>query len=764
MLSTNVAKAMSISKSCEVVLDFLHDLGILSECDSILSTRSILAVSHALYDIDVCSNEQCTRTMQRVVLARSLIKNWAYFTARAKYLNVCVSLGAQLDIAYEVFCRSDDGIGESIESYSQSLQEKAWTSQLVKDPCQLHQTCSLPLGRPVLHPVWYVGDGLLLPPDTACLLGIEYLHDFFDTEWKLDDRVTDLHLLVDGRGAKSLSLRIICHSIAMKTTYLKPDSDDSLLHDLESYRDTVVKTLAERSLGGTGSGITSAIVDSQLSLALLLHLPLKVAFTDFRLCIPVAIKSHNFARLLTLANIGVVASTAGDERRGFSSLQCGWKNQHKFSEQCISLALKAKWWGILKMNNINFDSQMFDCNASTNGNDHDFFDTELSYRCSLIATLIHNLSQSFMSSDVLRFCEMYADAFGIRSESVHHFYVRWVLAPPTPTKKKINGSLTSKVSSDIRTDLRKCLRFAEFSLQMIDQLDERIALLRKCLEALDKSESSASDYERYNIILKLYQTVLVTAIDQDNDTTVLTRSSLALELEAVDRRRDVLDILISVFSGHSSLQRPTFSMFCLSLHDNNRKTSVSLSDILGSAATPGSVDPLQALDLVFDGSNDSSIVAALAPMCNPLGIPSGYIHIRYLMARFKKSRSMGSDLPSFDNDVLPTFSRIKSAADKAKLAEWCSLQYEYSHESKLKCLDLALQSTIQVSNECEHRLTFIPGDQKLKELADNSLETVKLMAGLKSVYSDRAQIKSVFNDLLETRSMNVQNIIKLLRS
>jgi hypothetical protein len=39
-----------------------------------------------------------------------------------------------------------------------------------------------------------------------------------------------------------------------------------------------VTALAERYLGGTGNGITSGVVDSQLAVSFLLCLPLKLAF------------------------------------------------------------------------------------------------------------------------------------------------------------------------------------------------------------------------------------------------------------------------------------------------------------------------------------------------------------------------------------------------------------------------------------------------------------------------------------------------------
>jgi hypothetical protein len=121
-----------------------------------------------------------------------------------------------------------------------------------------------------------------------------------------------------------------------------------------------VRALVDFSIGGTGTGITSGLVNSQLAVTFLLLLPGKAAFHVFKSSLPMAIRTQDFTRVSTLASVGKVISSQSDsnqEKLGFCAV--GWNNQDKYSKQCHRLAERAKWWIILRENGVNFDPQQF---------------------------------------------------------------------------------------------------------------------------------------------------------------------------------------------------------------------------------------------------------------------------------------------------------------------------------------------------------------------------------------------------------------------
>jgi len=93
---------------------------------------------------------------------------------------------------------------------------------------------------------------------------------------------------------------------------------------------------------------------------------------------------------------------------------------------------------------------------------------------------------------------------------------------------------------------------------------------------------------------------------------------------------------------------------------------------------------------------------------------------------------------SFENDATPVFYRIRHAREKVVLAEWCADHYVDNNNEKLKCLDLALHSSIQVSTEVEQqsRLYSRGYDNRIDDL-ENSLGTVKRITSIKEALKDR---------------------------
>jgi hypothetical protein len=76
-----------------------------------------------------------------------------------------VSFGSLLDTVGEAFTRADKGNGEIMDAFRQELQTSIWKERLSSDEVLSQKIlCVSPVHRPALHPTWYIGDGLLLPP------------------------------------------------------------------------------------------------------------------------------------------------------------------------------------------------------------------------------------------------------------------------------------------------------------------------------------------------------------------------------------------------------------------------------------------------------------------------------------------------------------------------------------------------------------------------------------------------------------------------
>jgi hypothetical protein len=92
-----------------------------------------------------------------------------------------------------------------------------------------------------------------------------------------DGRIYDF---LNARGAHTIALRLRASSSAIELVSnndISPfDVDSSTLSDAGFSNES--KFLVERSLGGSGSGITSGSIDSELALAYLLTLTMKTAF------------------------------------------------------------------------------------------------------------------------------------------------------------------------------------------------------------------------------------------------------------------------------------------------------------------------------------------------------------------------------------------------------------------------------------------------------------------------------------------------------
>jgi hypothetical protein len=277
------------SSACRLVLktqgleclEFLTDLGVLEAANNNLAARSCLSVA-----LSFClkaskysdSSESLRPAMKHIIMALSLLQDHALLCCPRDLLGKTVSLSDLCDIVTQVLVRTDEGIGEELDTFRKKLHataaDKRWSFALSNKITKNKAGDSLRLRRPGLHSTWYVGDGLLLPPSETLVSGLKYCKQALRAP-AMTDAALALYSFVEGRGAHTLALRLLCFSgVTQMCTAKASVSYD----DIADANHQTVTALAERYIGGTGNGITSGVVDSQLAVSFLLCLPLKLAF------------------------------------------------------------------------------------------------------------------------------------------------------------------------------------------------------------------------------------------------------------------------------------------------------------------------------------------------------------------------------------------------------------------------------------------------------------------------------------------------------
>jgi hypothetical protein len=272
-------------------IDFLGDLGVLGgfRASNAVSSRAILSVAFCL--CIKASNE--SRSSQNGFLenfgrAVSLLKDYCLILCPKSLLNQSQSLFVLAESVWQVLLRGDEGVGETLEGFRKKLLEEAWNLRnpftrdvLAKDDGRHEIRDSL--CRPVLNESWYIGDGLLLPPAESITRTVKFCKELMSSLTVSSHNfvpittggISEVTRFLLSRGALSVSLRLLsCSSVMLlcsRVPGITYGTLTSAIHD-------VFTASAERSLGGSGNGITSRIVDSQLAVSFLLSLPIKLAF------------------------------------------------------------------------------------------------------------------------------------------------------------------------------------------------------------------------------------------------------------------------------------------------------------------------------------------------------------------------------------------------------------------------------------------------------------------------------------------------------
>jgi hypothetical protein len=201
------------------------------------------------------------RRMKRILRAAQPDQSLAVAPSGA--LPSVVSFGSLLDIVSDVFTRADEGMGEALDTFRHGLQTRVWGERLSIKPTEKKGPASVsPLHRPALHPTWYIGDGLLLPPCEALSQSIFYCRKVLGRDSRVEDASMELYRFAAGRGARSLALRLLCSSASVRSS--SPESMSMsqvklVCGEIAVGMSETMRSLAERSLGGTGITSSSLI-------------------------------------------------------------------------------------------------------------------------------------------------------------------------------------------------------------------------------------------------------------------------------------------------------------------------------------------------------------------------------------------------------------------------------------------------------------------------------------------------------------------------
>ena len=727
-------------------LKFMSDLGMFEVSQHFLASRTCLAVSLAfcLKASKLTGSPGAVKpAMKHIIMALSLLQDHALLKCPLDLLDKTISVAELCDVITQVFNRSDEGIGEELDAFQKSLRLVKFKESSELKPIQPR------IRRSVLHPDWYVGDGLLLPPSEILVSALKYCKQTLQFP-TLSDAALSLHSFVDSRGAYGLGLRLLAVTAAARMSSFEEKPSFISLQD--AGKRTIV-SLAERYVGGTSNGFTSGGVDSQMAVSLLLCLPLKMAFSVYKSSLPTAISTRDFSRVITLANVGAAAGSGRLFPNSSQPLQ-QWARQQNLVVQCRELALRAKWWKQLQEFSVPFDTHRFQDSSQSS---KEKTKPSGQYVASLLPIFICNLSWKVSDPKlILEILLEFAESFGLPSDVPVQKYVEFLLAPP---ESEVHGM--SKNYDDIRMKLGSLDEIVKSLLRQLDCPKDRALILRSCLCRLEEPATSR-EYERFSVVLSLYHAELSGVLS--NATQDDLQKGQSLELELIDRRRDALAILSWFFQNDLYEDRPAFSDLFVPLPqswdaDYSKNTRQITLAVLGteSKTQKGNVfDPLQALDHVLRSSKGIAAASALAPLSLPLGVPRGYIHARCLISRFKKSVVAGAALPSFADDVLPTLNRLQLSDDIADMAEWCALQYQYEDEDKLHCLDHALNFAIKASSESEARCSRTSGGNDIPELSA-ALDRVKRITGAKDMLADRLSVNAILKSAHS--GMGTQNSI-----
>ena len=274
----------SLVKSGEVEssMILLEASGLLDEVHSPSSYEAIVSVSVALCSKAADMTSLDEKAMKSVILANSLVHEHALVFCPEALLPFMMFLSNLVDVAGQMIVKSDCGVGEMMETYKRELLEKSRGRRkpLTRFTANTSDENSNSMkGIISLHSSWHTSDGLLLPPIEAlseCMTYCKGLLSILSAKSSSD--LLNVHEFLDSRGAHSISLRMLACASVVTTSNCFVPMDDSIFRQQAGLLQKIYFNLAERSLGGSGTGNTNARIDYELAVPSLLNLHVKVGF------------------------------------------------------------------------------------------------------------------------------------------------------------------------------------------------------------------------------------------------------------------------------------------------------------------------------------------------------------------------------------------------------------------------------------------------------------------------------------------------------
>lgn len=227
-------------------------------------------------------------SMRRILIAKALVQEHLIMHCSEKLLSCAMFLHNTTDILSQVITRADCGVGEEMEAFlseiidnSQSIKSLLFREQINTARYSQHTRTSMQIDS--LHPTWYVGDGILLPPTEASQHCMHLFRALLIARSLLSGQtdqsnIYKLHEFLHSRGAYAISSRILMYTFSVIQDQSSSNLSSSSRTHVLGLNNEINYLLAERSLGSSGSGNTCGRVDSQLAVYHLLSLPLKVGF------------------------------------------------------------------------------------------------------------------------------------------------------------------------------------------------------------------------------------------------------------------------------------------------------------------------------------------------------------------------------------------------------------------------------------------------------------------------------------------------------
>ncbi len=286
-----LACKLAMHSDDEKCVTLLRDLGVFEEKETTASAHVALALA-----VSLCrkasfqvSEDTCIDGMKQSIRASTLLQRSVLQRCPSTSLSTEVSFAALFDITIALYKGTDQGVGDHLDEFRWKLMSDHKIDSKLSAPNSIDtldtRMFNMAVVRPTRNSHWNLSDGLLLPPfeTHSCCIAfgkeiLSYMSFGAGTNWTRRNETKALHSFLRERGASAVALRVLSASASMRISCVAGSSLNQLDLVYTTETEETIQRVAERSLGGSGTGMTSGLVDSQFAVALLLSLPLKLSF------------------------------------------------------------------------------------------------------------------------------------------------------------------------------------------------------------------------------------------------------------------------------------------------------------------------------------------------------------------------------------------------------------------------------------------------------------------------------------------------------